>query len=124
MTAQIPIGPNDVNLEDFMEELAQTGVSCRFLEEARPRIARAFSEVLPQNRAECLEAIRITIRTQAETEAGLKLSMDQVERLVKAEAELADKLRLLKTNAKSAAESAAAAAFGLLRLSNPPADMN
>ncbi len=124
MSARVPVGLNEIDLETFIEELAQTGVSPRFLEEARPQIARAFTEVPPAYRPECLEAIRTTIKTQAETEASLRQSLQQVERLVVAEEALTEKLRLLRQSARVAADAAAAAAFGMFRPARPPKDMN
>lgn len=111
--------------EAFIESLEkETGVSRRFLEEARSGIERAFAEVPPENLPECLENIRHTVKTQAETEAALKTSLDCAQRLVRAEANLTATLHELKEAAVTAKERAAAAAMMLLRQQHSSSDIN
>ena len=117
--------PDATEIEKFIEELAEeTGVSRDFLDDARAVIARAFTEVPPERRPECLENIRLTVRMQAETEAAVRSSMESAKRLVQAEEHLLNKLQELKTEARAAKEQAATAALGLLRLQKPSLDMN
>ena len=116
---------NPSEIDDFIEELAEeTGVSRDFLDEAKAVIARAFTEVPPEYRPECLENIRLTVRMQAETEAAVRHSIESAKRLVQAEEMLVSKLHELRKEALAAKEQAAAAALGLFRLQKPSLDMN
>ena len=111
----------------FVEALEkETGVSRRFLDDARPIIERAFTEVEPRMRAECLEMIRLTVQTQAETEATVRRSMIQAKQLIDAEEALCSRLHELRTEAAAAKEKVAAAAMGLfqLHLQKPSVDSN
>ncbi len=112
-------------IEKFIEELAEeTGVSRAFLDDAKAVIARAFTDVPPDRRPECLENIRTTVRMQAETEAAVRSSMESAKRLVQAEERLLTSLQELKKEAQAAKEQAASAALGLLHLQKPSLDMN
>lgn len=113
------------NADSFIDALErETGVSRSFLDEARPIIERAFTEVKPEMRGECLAMLRFTVQTQAETEETIRRSMEQAKKLVDAEAALCAKLHALKDDALAAKEKVAVAAMGLLRVHNPSLDSN
>ena len=117
--------PDPSEIDEFIETLAkETDVSRDFLDEARGVIARAFTEVPPEQRPECLENIRITVRMQAETEAAIRRSMESAKRLIQAEEMLVSKLHELRKEALAAKELAATAALGMLRMQKPSLDMN
>ena len=125
MTTRPQSHPSFENADTFIDALEQeTGVSRKFLEEARPIIERAFSEVKPEAREECLAMIRLTVATQAETEETVRRSMEQARKLVEAEEDLCKKLHSLKEEALAAKNQVAAAAVGLYRWRSPSYDTN
>ena len=125
MTAHSDPNAAKRNADDFIERLGQeTGVSRRFLEEARPVIERAFAEVPEDRLSACLETIRFTVQMQAETEASLRRSLEQSQQLIRSEEALYEKLHTLKEEALLAKEKVATAALGLFRWQNPSFDSN
>ena len=101
-----------VEIEIFIAKLEkETGVSKRFLEAARPSIERAFIEVPKERRLECLEAIEMSCKNQAETEKSVEKSLESAKRLAVVEQKLTQSLAQLKAETQLTRDRMTATAF-------------
>jgi hypothetical protein len=77
----------------FLAELvAETGVSARFAQAARPALVKAFTEVDAERRDPLLDQVRELFRAQAETEGACRGSLEALGRLERSQQEMCQEL--------------------------------
>ncbi|MCP4602517.1 MAG: hypothetical protein GY847_18705 [Proteobacteria bacterium] len=103
-----------IEAEIFITKLkAETGISHRFLEAARPAIEKAFTLVPEENRNNCLDAIRESVRRQAETEATIESAYNFAEQIEEKQSALFGALKDLETETKRTKNSLIAAVLNI-----------